>query len=637
MNISDEKCNVIKCLLCISTTAFFIVLIEWGRRSTTLIPIPFLLLYVSVVISGGIAGKIAGTVSGILASLYVIFAGTAGFGPRTLTGDHLQIFLGSVLYVATGYLIGRARHHRDRLLMNLLRNEAELASKIDERTEALRKNEAQLRLVTDNIPVLVAYVDSDYIVRFANRPYAEFCGIPQDEILGMHLRDVRGDEVFEISLPNRLRTLSGKVTIDEGVRLSADGRQLYFQATRVPHFGDDGRVHGYFMLLSDLTEHREREQQLHQAQKMEVVGQLTGGVAHDFNNILMIVLGNLELLEARLSTGEERQLIGNSMNAARRAAELTHQLLAYSRKQALVPRYINVKNHVERMASLLARTLGETISLQTASQDGLWWCMADPAQLESAIVNLCLNARDAMPEGGTLLIECANARLEGAGKVRNSDAVAGDYVDLSVTDTGTGMPPEILERVFEPFFTTKDVGKGSGLGLSMIYGFAKQSGGHVSVRSEEGKGTTVNLYLPRAEQPSQSDGPQQHDDVPLGRGETVLVIEDDEDVRGLAVELLEGLGYAVIDVADAAAAHQVLENGNRIDVVLSDVVLSGGTSGPKFAEQAQRKFAGLKFIFMSGYSPESAMSAAAADDGNLFLRKPFRLQQLAEALRDALA
>ena len=345
-------------------------------------------------------------------------------------------------------------------------------------------------------------------------------------------------------------------------------------------------------------------------------------------------MGNTELLGDRL--GPEDKQLDATFRAAMRGAELTQRLLAFSRQQPLSPRAIDLGGLVSGMSDLLIRTLGATIEVENRTDPGLWNALADPGQVENAILNLTLNARDAMPDGGKLTIECANSSLDEAYVADNPDALAGDYVLLAVTDTGCGMTAEVKARAFEPFYTTKEVGQGSGLGLSMIYGFAKQSDGHVSIYSEEGKGTAVKLYLPRVETASTTDKARENEALPQGRGEAILVVEDDRDVRDLAVKVLGGLGYRVIDVPDAASAHKVLADGQPVDLVLSDVVLPGGTSGPEFAEQTCATHPGLKVIFMSGYPAEAAKRNNFLGSDKVLLNKPFQRQQLAKAVRDEL-
>ena len=386
--------------------------------------------------------------------------------------------------------------------------------------------------------------------------------------------------------------------------------------------------------IEDITDRLRLEEQLLQAQKMEMVGQLTGGVAHDFNNLLAIIQGNAEFLANAGGVGDEH--LEPILRATERGAELTQRLLSFSRTQALQTRPIELGALVSEMSSLLTRTLGETIEIEHRADPGLWHALADSGQLQNALLNLTLNARDAMPSGGVLTIECSNVQLDEAFAAAHPDLSPGDYVVMVVSDTGQGMTTEVQTRAFEPFFSTKGVGEGSGLGLSMVYGFTKQSGGTVTISSERGRGTTVKLYLPRAgfrEAPTEEAQPRREE---RGKGESVLLIEDDSDVRSLTLEMLKHLGYQVTDVPDAATAHQALARGPRFDLVLSDVVLPGGTSGPEFAEEAIRKHPNLKVLFMSGHSAQTAMGKGSLGEKWILLDKPFRMERLAKALRESL-
>ena len=374
----------------------------------------------------------------------------------------------------------------------------ELEHRVGVLTNELREREAQLRLVTDNVPALIAYIDRDLVIRFANRPYADFYGVAHDEILGMSVRHVIGIDRFELGLPYANRTLAGEVTSNEGEALLPDHEKRYLRTSRVPHFGDDGEVQGYFIILVDLTEHREREEQLRQAQKIEAVGQLTSGVAHDFNNLLAVTMGNAQILALRLHGQDDLQLLTSSIvKAAERGAELTQRLLAFSRKQTLQPKSMQLGVLCEGMNDLLSRSLGETIEVEMGLDDDTWDVLADPGQVENAVLNLAINASHAMPNGGKLTIGTENTRVTSEEWINRWEGRPGEYVALRVTDNGTGMPAEVLEHVFEPFFTTKDAGQGSGLGLSMVHGFAHQSGGFVKIESAEGKGTMVTIYLPK--------------------------------------------------------------------------------------------------------------------------------------------
>jgi signal transduction histidine kinase len=382
-----------------------------------------------------------------------------------------------------------------------------------------------------------------------------------------------------------------------------------------------------------------QQEQLHQAQKMEAVGQLTGGLAHDFNNLLMIIIANLDLLETMLKGQPAAQkLVNAAVGASLRGAELTKQLLAFSRRQQLQPQPVDLNRLVSATAELLRRTLGEAIAIRTAFGRQIWTADADPSQVESALVNLSINARDAMPGGGALTIETANVTLDDVYVADNPDATAGDYVMLAVTDTGTGMPPDVVRRVFEPFFTTKPVGQGTGLGLSMVYGFAKQSGGHVKIYSEPGHGTTVRLYLPKAK--------AQHAAEPIadpgaggslqGNDEVVLVVEDNEDVRSVTARQLGILGYRVIEAETAPEAMRVIDGDARVDVMFTDVVMPGGVSGFDLAEHARARRPDLGILFTSGFTEVSLRNNAALEQSAGLLSKPYRLEALARKIREAL-
>jgi signal transduction histidine kinase len=394
----------------------------------------------------------------------------------------------------------------------------------------------------------------------------------------------------------------------------------------------------FYAVGRDVTAEREREEQLRQAQKMEAVGQLTGGVAHDFNNLLQIVVGNLELLERNLPEDgvRLRRVAGNAMQGARRAATLTQRLLAFSRRQPLDPRPIEVNRLVRGMSELLGRSLGETVELETALAAGLWRVEADPNQLEAALLNLAVNARDAMPDGGKLTIETANTHLDQAYAQQNVEVAPGQYVVVCVSDTGTGMTKAAAARAFEPFFTTKEPGKGTGLGLSQVYGFVRQSGGHVKIYSEVGEGTTVKLYLPRYTGPLDVADDAAPVAAPQGV-ETVLVVEDDADVRSYTVEVLTELGYRVLEASDGPAALRLLDRGEvEVDLLFTDVVLPGGLNGEQLALQARARRPQLKVLFTTGYARNAIVHHGRLDPGVQLITKPFTYGDLAGRVRDVL-
>src|SRR5438105_656822 len=363
-----------------------------------------------------------------------------------------------------------------------------------------------------------------------------------------------------------------------------------------------GRLLGFAKITRDITEKKAAEEQLRQAQKMEAVGQLTGGVAHDFNNLLTVIMGNLENLDRILPPAPSTQrIIAAALRAASRAAMLTHRLLALSRRQPLTPEVLSANKLVASISELLRRTLGESILVETVLAGGIWPTLADGNQLENALINLAINARDAMPEGGKLTIETANTHLDEAYARMHDEVQPGQYVGIFVTDTGIGMTPETAAHAFEPFFTTKEIGQGTGLGLSQVYGFIKQSGGHVKIYSEVGLGTTVKLYLPRLPVPVVAQGEAKTPSVPVASGqETVLVVEDDADVRKFTADVLGELGYRILTAGDAAEAMRVLEDEPGIELMFTDIGLPGGVNGRELADEAKQRFPALKILFTTG-------------------------------------
>ena len=395
-------------------------------------------------------------------------------------------------------------------------------------------------------------------------------------------------------------------------------------------------------VAEEVAERSKAEAALRQAQKMEAVGQLTGGIAHDFNNLLTVVTGNIDMAARALdatghSDARAQRALGNALKGAERAAALTQRLLAFSRRQPLAPKPVDPDRLVAGMSDLVHRALGETVKLEIVTSPGLWRVEADPNQLEAAILNLAVNARDAMPDGGTVTIETANARLDEAYAAEHAEVAPGQYVVIAVTDTGIGMSKETAARVFEPFFTTKEVGKGTGLGLSQVYGFTKQSGGHVKVYSEEGHGTTVKIYLPRLMSDAQAEDEAESPGVEKSRAqETILVVEDDDDVRAYTVECLRELGYRVIEAHDGTAALRLLERQEKpIDLLFTDVVMPGMT-GRELADRARETQPDLKVLYTSGYTRNAIVHGGRLDEGVEMIGKPFTYAMLAEKVADML-
>jgi PAS domain S-box-containing protein len=670
-------------------------------------------------------------------------------------------------------------------------------------------NEAELRRVTDAIPMLIAYVDRDHVYRFANAAYDSWFGSKPADMVGRHVSEVVGDEAYSNRRPDLDRALAGEACIAEadmpygggaprrleiryvphvepdgsipGVHIlgidieeravreaeleisnsrfrtamdavhgvlwtnSADGqmvgeqpgwaaltgqsfdeyqgfgwvnavhpddreastvswnnavatKSMYVHEHRVrrhdgewrqfairglPLLGSSGRIVEWVGVHTDITHqraaesalreqaenlsrqirHRERaeeqlrqlndtletrviaeiserrqaETKLAQAQKMETVGKLTGGVAHDFNNLLQVVSGNLQLLSKEVVGNERAEMrISNALAGVSRGSKLASQLLAFGRRQALEPKVVNVSRFVRDMDDIIRRAIGEAIEVETVVAGGLWNTFIDPNQIENALLNLAINARDAMQGTGKLTIELCNAHLDDAYARSHDEVSPGQYVMMAVTDTGSGMAPDIIDKVFEPFFSTKGEGKGSGLGLSMVYGFVKQSGGHVKIYSEVGHGTTIKLYLPRALEAE--DIEVVVDNGPITGGtETVLVVEDDEEVRETVVALLADLGYRTLKAVDAASALTVIDSGIPIDLLFTDVVMPGTLKSPELARKAKERLPHIAVLFTSGYTENSIVHGGKLDAGVELLSKPYTREALARKFRHVLA
>jgi PAS domain S-box-containing protein len=424
---------------------------------------------------------------------------------------------------------------------------------------------------------------------------------------------------------------SGRIEFERRIRRVSDGAIRWVQV-KGRAFGRDGVAERLAGIMVDTTERRQIEEALRQGQKMEAIGQLTGGIAHDFNNLLMIIGGSLESLSRRVRLDDRVQRL---LDAARlgvaRGAKLNEQLLAFARRQELHEEVVCVTDLLPTFETLLDRAVGEAVRVELQRRDDLWYCRADPHQLETAILNLAINARDAMNEHGTLTLSTHNVSVPAA-LANANDAEPGDYVVVSVADTGGGMPPEIAARVFEPFFTTKELGKGTGLGLSQVYGFARQSNGFIQLETKPGEGTTVSIYLPRANSAEAKIAGLPASDM-LGRAEgSVLLVEDDEDVRAATGAMLEELGYRVIEAETALEAMSVLDGGAHVDLVFTDVIMATGITGLELARKIRAKLPDLPILLTSGYTAQK-MAPDAVNGELTLLRKPYTLTQLATALR----
>ncbi len=460
---------------------------------------------------------------------------------------------------------------------------------------------------------------------------------PGDASVGVSADVVqKGQKLGTVFLRQKTETLGGRLARYAGAALLIAIAALLLAVTTL-----DARALkiGNERLRREMSERERAEAALRQSQKMEAVGRLTGGIAHDFNNMLAVILGNNELLLRRFADADPKLLrfVSSSQDAARRAATLTHRLLAFSRRQPLDPKPTHLAQTILDMSDLLRRLLGETISVESVNAAGLWRVLIDVGQLETALVNLAVNARDAMPGGGKLTIETSNVYLDRTYSASQDEVVPGQYVLVAITDTGAGIPAELLEQVFEPFFTTKPVGQGTGLGLSQVHGFVKQSGGHITIYSEVGHGTTVKLYLPRSTTPD--------DVVPIDttrradrnrKDKTILVVDDEAGVRDFAAEALIELGYDVLVAGNGDAALELLDGGAKPDLLLTDVVMPG-KSGRVLAEMVGARLPGIRILYMTGYTQNAIVHNGVLDKGIQLMVKPFTLDQLGHELEAILA
>ncbi|MGF6478770.1 PAS domain S-box-containing protein [Paraburkholderia sp. JPY419] len=512
--------------------------------------------------------------------------------------------------------------------------------------DAVVESERRFRMLVNGVTDYAIFMLSPAgIVTNWNAGARRINGYSAEEIIGSHMSRFYTPEDAAADLPQRglsIAASEGRFEA-EGWRVRKDGRRFWAHVVIDAIRDEDGALVGFAKITRDITERMEASRMLEdtrkalfQSQKMEAVGKLTGGVAHDFNNVLQILRGNLELLDSRHSRDEwTRERVAKAITAVERGSKLASQLLAFGRRQPLRPVVINLASALRGMDDLLRRALDETIDVQTVVAGGLWNTLVDIHQLENVILNLAINARDAMPEGGKLTMELSNAMLDDEYVAAVPDIQAGQYVLLAVTDTGTGMPPDVVDRAFDPFFTTKPEGRGTGLGLSMAYGFVKQSGGHIKIYSEVGHGTTVKLYLPRSDRPA-VELPPRGTPAPKGGSETILVVEDDRNVQSTALDTLSDLGYRVLKADAAEEALAVLRSGVHIDLIFSDVVMPGPLRSTDMVAQGLRLLPHLKVLFTSGYTQNAIVHGGRLDPGVDLLSKPYSREQLARKIRQVL-
>jgi PAS domain S-box-containing protein len=504
-----------------------------------------------------------------------------------------------------------------------------------------KKSQAELSKLFQAVqqsPMSVVITDRDGTIEYVNPEFTKVTGYTQAEAIGRNPRILQSGHTPLEEYGRLWQTItSGGVWRGEFHNKKKNG-ELFWELASVAPVKDGETITNFVAVKEDITERKQTEEQLRQAQKMQAVGQLTGGIAHDFNNLLAIITGNLQLLGERVGgDARTREYLDDALWSAKRGAELTHRLLVFSRRQPLKPDVIDLNDVVRGMTELLRRTLGASIRIEESLAPNLWKAFADRGELERALVNLAVNSRDAMRSAGTLTLETRNAVLDEDYAEQYEEVTPGEYVLLAVADTGTGMSPEIKERVFEPFFTTKEVGHGSGLGLSMVYGFVKQSGGHVSIYSRVGQGTSVKLYLPRA--PSSPVGREKDspDVFPEDLGnKVVLVVEDEAKLRKVAVQMLDRLGLQSLQAETAKDALELLAD-MHVDVLFTDIELPGGMNGTELAETAQKLDPNIKILFTTGYARETTLREGGLHERAPWLLKPYSHQELARELKALLA
>jgi PAS domain S-box-containing protein len=511
----------------------------------------------------------------------------------------------------------------------------------------LRESEQQFRLLVQGVTDYAIYMlDVDGHVASWNAGAQRIKGYAPEEIIGRHFSNFYTEADRAAGLPRTgLETARQNGRWEhEGQRIRKDGTAFWAHVVIDAIRDDDSKLVGFAKVTRDITERREAEAKLQQAQatmirsqKLEAIGQLTGGVAHDFNNLLQVISGNLQLLGKDVAGNARAEMrVQTALAGVARGSKLASQLLAFARRQPLEPKVVNAGRLIKSMDEMLRRALGGEIEVETVVAGGLWNSLIDPDQFENAVLNLAINARDAMNGEGRLTIEASNAFLDEVYVRQHHELAVGQYVMIAVTDTGTGIPPDILERVYEPFFTTKAEDKGTGLGLAMVYGFLKQSGGHVKIYSEVGAGTTVKLYFPRQVASEDALVVAPSGEI-RGGEETVLVVEDDDEVREVAVSMLSELGYRVVKARDAASALVVVDSGIPIDLIFTDVMMPGALRSPELARKAKERLPNVAVLFTSGYTQNAIVHGGRLDAGVELLAKPYTREGLARKVRHVLA
>jgi PAS domain S-box-containing protein len=518
------------------------------------------------------------------------------------------------------------------------KRQLELMEALKQSESKARQQHALFRGIFEGAPEGIALTDRQRRVVMINPAFTRIFGYAASELIGSSTSKLYADREDWENQATILEDASQSALQPRIIRCRRKNGELFPAAVvRVPYGNGGGQPLGYLGIVRDFTGEQKREEELRQAQRLEALGQLTGGIAHDFNNLLAVISGNLQLIEMRLKDEQLRRYLSEAERAAEMGAHLNQRLMTFGRRRTLAPLVSNLNEPVTHILELIRRTIGEHITVTIALAKDLWPALIDASEIENAILNLAINARDAMPNGGSLVIETKNVVIDKDGA--REELPPGSYVRLSVSDTGSGMSPEILARAFEPFFTTKEPGKGTGLGLASVYGFVKQSGGHITLYSEVGRGTTANIYLPKLDQSERTNlAVQKHEaETPIkGAGETVLVVEDNPDVRRVTIERLKSLGYRVLEAESGLSAIAALDRDAVVDLVFSDVIMPGGMSGFELARKVRELRPSQRILLTSGFAGEVARASEDAIHGLLILRKPYSQIELSRLIRAAL-
>lgn len=632
-------------------TVIAVLLVNASMQSDFQVPVPFLTILGCVVVAGSLGGQRAGLLAGIVASLFLMRAYLVHFGPSSLTGGLLQISLGAAMFLFIGTFLGRLRDQRDTSIRALYQNEQTLENSLRKEIEENAAHTAKIAESETRLETAVRIAGIGHFTFNVETGNCEFCsdqhaahfGLTPDEFCALNaghnseLSFIHSDDHHIVREAIR-QLYAGKAQTFEYRGLRPDGEIRYIRVIEEPNFAENGDVIENIGTSIDMTELRQAEARLRQSQRIEAIGTLTGGVAHDFNNLLAIILGNLELTLELEKGDERRELIQSAIKATLRGADLTSNLLSFSRRAHLAPTRLNLNQLVLQTMTWGARVLPETIAIENALNAELWDVELDASSAENAIINILLNSRDAMPDGGKLTIETTNMRVgEEYLTDRDEDIEPGQYVMLAISDTGHGIPADKMEKIFEPFYTGKPIGVGTGLGLSMVQGFIKQSGGAIRVYSEVGVGTTFKLYFKAAEQPDAIADVEHHEapHLPIGQA-SVLLVEDEADVRRILKRTLVEAGYAVTTANSGDEALGVFKAHGAFDVLLTDVVMPGKLLGPALAKAIRLIDPKIPCIFLSGYASEATIHGNGLKSSDIRLMKPVSRANLLRAVSDAL-